>query len=489
MQYGFVIDQESCIGCHACTVACKAENGVPVGDFRTWVKYVDAGKFPEVKRHFLVQRCNHCTNPPCVAICPVNALTKRADGIVDVDRDACIGCRACMQACPYDALYMNDDLKAVEKCHFCAHRVEQGMEPACVTVCPVGAIIPGDFHDADSPVSRFIKAKPTKVRGEQQGTGPNVRYYGSVDAALRPGRAARGDAYLWSERPNRKPEAWPASLECDEATVAYDADHRIEWGWPVAAYLVTKSIAAGVAMFAPFARTFGIGGFAANYLPEIVALFFTLVTTFFLVEDLGKPMAFLRMVTRPNWNSWLVKGAVALGGFSALLVLSVLSRFAGLPALADVFRVLAALGSLVVAGYTALLFAQCKGRDLWESSWLLPHLIALAAQCGAAFYLVFAPLDLGMRVVFVLSTIAHFGLALYEWKRPHATDNATQAAAFLSVVRLGPFGAFRDGLLASAVLAVVALLTYPPVAFVPVLFGLFLYEHAYVRAAQLPPLS
>ena len=80
MQLGFVIDQEACIGCHACTVACKAENGVPVGDFRTWVKYVETGSFPEIKRHFLVQRCNQCTDAPCVTICPVNALTKRKDG-------------------------------------------------------------------------------------------------------------------------------------------------------------------------------------------------------------------------------------------------------------------------------------------------------------------------------------------------------------------------------------------------------------------------
>ena len=113
MQYGFVIDHDNCIGCHACTVACKSENDVPVGNFRTSVKYVEEGAFPAIKRHFLVQRCNHCTDAPCVTICPVNALEKREDGIVDIDRDACIGCRACMQACPYDAIYLNEDLGAV----------------------------------------------------------------------------------------------------------------------------------------------------------------------------------------------------------------------------------------------------------------------------------------------------------------------------------------------------------------------------------------
>ncbi|MCA9310218.1 MAG: 4Fe-4S dicluster domain-containing protein, partial [Phycisphaerales bacterium] len=144
MQYGFVIDHDLCIGCHACTVACKAENDVPVAAFRTSVKYVEEGRFPAIKRHFLVQRCNHCSDAPCVKICPVNALEKRADGIVDIDRDACIGCRACMQACPYDAIYIDPETHTAAKCHYCAHRVDVGLEPACVVVCPEHAIIAGD---------------------------------------------------------------------------------------------------------------------------------------------------------------------------------------------------------------------------------------------------------------------------------------------------------------------------------------------------------
>ncbi len=201
MQYGFVIDHTSCIGCHACTVACKAENDVPVGSFRTSVKYTEQGTFPQIKRHFLVQRCNHCTDAPCVTICPVNALEKRPDGIVDLDRDACIGCKACMQACPYDAIYLNEDLGAVEKCHFCAHRVDRGLEPACVTVCPVNAIIPGDFHDPQSKVSLLVRQNDTKVRRPEQKTGPNVHYLGADDVSLRPGAAARPETYLWSDRP------------------------------------------------------------------------------------------------------------------------------------------------------------------------------------------------------------------------------------------------------------------------------------------------
>ena len=109
MRYGFVIDQRKCIGCHACTVACKEENQVPLGVNRTWVKYIEKGAFPDTRRYFTVMRCNHCDNAPCVTICPTVALYRRPDGIVDFDGARCIGCKSCMQACPYDALYIDPE--------------------------------------------------------------------------------------------------------------------------------------------------------------------------------------------------------------------------------------------------------------------------------------------------------------------------------------------------------------------------------------------
>jgi len=102
--YGFIVDNRKCIGCHACTTACKQENEVPLSVNRTWVKTVETGHYPDTQRHFQVTRCNHCANPPCVRICPVSAMYQRKDGIVEFDPSICIGCKACLQACPYDAI-------------------------------------------------------------------------------------------------------------------------------------------------------------------------------------------------------------------------------------------------------------------------------------------------------------------------------------------------------------------------------------------------
>ncbi|HEX9133337.1 MAG TPA: 4Fe-4S dicluster domain-containing protein, partial [Ktedonobacteraceae bacterium] len=185
-KYAFVIDQRKCIGCHACTVACKAEHDIPIGVYRTWVKYIEKGEFPNSRRYFLVNRCNHCDDAPCVAICPTRALFKREDGIVDFDSQRCIGCKSCMQACPYDALYIDPYSHTAAKCNYCAHRTEVGIEPACVVVCPERAIIAGDLHNPGTEIARIIAREPVRTRKPEQGTGPNVYYLGAEEAAINP---------------------------------------------------------------------------------------------------------------------------------------------------------------------------------------------------------------------------------------------------------------------------------------------------------------
>jgi len=142
--YGFLIDQSKCIGCHACSTACKSENQVPLGVYRTWVKYVETGAYPDVRRRFQVTRCNHCANPPCVRICPVSAMYQRDDGIVEFDPSVCIGCKSCMQACPYDVMQFNQEITKAVKCDLCVEKRGNGEAPACTAICPTRCIFWGD---------------------------------------------------------------------------------------------------------------------------------------------------------------------------------------------------------------------------------------------------------------------------------------------------------------------------------------------------------
>jgi len=512
MQYGFVIDHERCIGCHACTVACKAENDVPVASFRTWVKYAEKGRFPAVKRHFAVLRCNHCTKAPCVTICPVTALSKRKEGIVDLDRDACIGCRACMQGCPYDAIYLNEDSGSAEKCHYCAHRTERGLEPACVIVCPESSIISGDLHDPASRIAKIVARGSTLVRRADQGTGPNVHYVGVEPSLLKPGTTERPEMYLWSDRPPHKREPWPESLPLEpDIRVVLDAGHKVEWGWHVAAYLVTKGIAAGAALLAPFARELGLAGFAADFAPEIVALVFTLITTYLLVVDLARPKLFLTLLTRPNTKSWLVKGAWILIAFSITVPITIGLHWIGSSGVsasmswansaADTLRYVSAALGLGVAGYTAFLFRQCEGRDLWQSRALLPHLLAQAVMLGGAVLAPFAT-DPRELMAWMGAALLFHGAFMTLGKRKLATENARQAAAFLPVIRLGSIArpyklSIVVGTALPALFVAIAQLhrakpILPELALasaICAIAGLYLYEYCYIRAGQLPPLS
>lgn len=502
MQYGFVIDHTRCIGCHACTTACKSENDVPVGAFRTWVKYTEVGTFPAVRRHFAVLRCNHCTSAPCVTICPVTALHKRKDGIVDLDRDVCIGCKACMQACPYDALYINEEKGCAEKCHFCAHRIEQKLEPACVVVCPERAILVGDFNDPNDPVTQLKRRQDALVRRAEQRTGPNVTYLGAHPATLDPGKSKEPPMYLWSERREAPPD-WPAQRPglYPDSTHVLDVHHQVVWGWKVNLYLVTKGIAAGAAMLAPFLPRLGVGGFAAAYLPELLALVFTTVTTVLLVADLKRPQKFFSLLLRPNTRSWLVKGAWVLMAFSGAATLALGARWFGYHSLADAARLASAVLGVFAAGYTAFLFAQCEGRDLWQHQGrLFPHLLAQALLAGAVCILPFAP-TLALAAVAAVAALVHLGYALLDAYGTHATDNARQAALLLPRIPLGKGGslrAFSEGLQFTTAAGLLAVglgsfghLHAPVAALIALatLLGLYWFEKAFVRAGQLPPLS
>jgi Fe-S-cluster-containing dehydrogenase component/formate-dependent nitrite reductase membrane component NrfD len=505
MRYGFVIDQTRCIGCHACTVACKEENGVPLGAFRTWVKYVEKGEYPNTRRHFAVLRCNHCDNAPCVTICPTVALYRRPDGIVDFDGSRCIGCKSCMQACPYDALYIDPGTHTAAKCHFCAHRIEKGLEPACVIVCPERAILAGDLDDPGSEVARVVAREQVAVRKPEQGTRPKLYYVGADHAALAPQLQATSPAYLWGQRP-AEPVPTIARANGDARSgggrttkavealgrTVYDVRHEARpWGWRVASYLWTKSIATGAALVA--ALSF-VGGWTTGRelgLP-LIALLALLATTVLLIADLKRPERFHYILLKPNPRSWLVWGAWLLLAFGGALGLWLVGAWLGSgPLLAGVAvpLVLLALGS---AGYSAFLFAQAEGRDFWQSPLVLPHLLVTALAAGAAAaILVHGPLPV-LRGTLLLTLILNLLLILAERLVPHPNLDAAAGA------RLAAAGLWENafwggvvllGTVAPALLLLLGSTVAASVAGGLALLGFYLYEDLWVRAGQAVPLS
>ncbi|MBW2143848.1 MAG: 4Fe-4S dicluster domain-containing protein [Deltaproteobacteria bacterium] len=182
-KYAMVIDLERCMGCCTCVVACKVENnmeegsGIRVETVGGPHRDTPAGEFPSLKMYYLPQPCMHCADPPCLEACPVEALYKREDGIVLVNKDECNGCRECLEACPYDALTLDSGEDKIEKCTLCAHRLDRGEEPFCSICCEAEAIYVGDLNDPESKVSQFITERGAYTLKPELGTGPAVYYY------------------------------------------------------------------------------------------------------------------------------------------------------------------------------------------------------------------------------------------------------------------------------------------------------------------------
>lgn len=502
MQLGFVIDHSKCIGCHACTVACKSENDVPLGSFRTWVKYTEQGVFPDVRRSFAVLRCNQCTRAPCVTICPVRALHKRPDGIVDIDTAACIGCKACMQGCPYDALYLNSRSGIAEKCHFCAHRTELGLAPACAVVCPTEAIIPGDLHDPGSAVSKLRASHELLSRKPEAGTGPNVLYRDVSPPGIEPGLTRARGGYMWSQQ-------LPGVERAADATAArttYDVDHPTHWGFAVSAYLFTKSLAAGLflilGMFLlPIAQPPASRLLAAL---SIAALGFLALTALLLVVDLARPSRFLYVLLRPNWASWLARGSFILMAYGALLTVWTLAWVQGWqPGWgAWALWICVAPFAALTAGYTGWLFGQAKGRVLWMRRGLWLHLIIQAWLAGSAFTLLLSPLfglpdiwSKPLRLSLAAGLVLHAAWVAAEGFLGPVGRGGEYHAAHRLLTR-GPYAARRWALAIGAGIAVplVVLLlasgqATSAVAAASALGGLFIEEDTLVRAGQALPIS
>lgn len=488
MNYGFVIDNRKCIGCHACTVACKSEHDVPIGVNRTFVKQVEKGVFPDTQRMFSVLRCNHCEDAPCVTICPVTALYTREDGIVDFNNNRCIGCKSCMQACPYDALYIDPETSTAAKCNYCAHRVDIGLEPACVNICPEEAIISGDMDNPETKISKTLGRHQVTVRKPEKNTKPNLYYIDGDLSSLTPSETVKGDQTLWgsqsrgvghyakyAEKQASKNNqidydtvnlqgmlkdkvgdtvtTWAGgegescasgscstdnhldkALKDNDARRIYDTpDKGILWGWEVSAYVTTKAISAGAILLLFLALAFNLASVDDTIVWSGVslAMVFLALTGLFLVMDLDQPARFVYVLLRPQWNSWLVKGGYSITIYGGLVSLYGLAYFMEWGDLTTYILYATAVISVIVAIYTAFLFAQAKGRDFWQSPTLAFHMLIHSFMAGAAAYsIIGGVLDIGLSwgnftdMVLQLAIFANLFLVVIELTMTHPTTDA-----------------------------------------------------------------
>lgn len=537
MRYGFIIDNRKCIGCHACTTACKSEHQVPVGVNRTWVKQVEKGEFPHTRRLFSVMRCNHCTDAPCVEICPVEALFFREDGIVDFDKNRCIGCKSCMQACPYDALYIDPENHTAAKCNYCAHRIDLGLEPACVNVCPEHAIISGDMDDPESEIAQLLGREQVSVRKAAKGTQPNLFYINGDEASLNPIATERSDDYFWSSQARGVGHYAKAAEKLaysngdvlqtlmaangQEATAGevagsgplksidimlgkarrvYDAPNKgILWGWEVSAYVLTKAIAAGAFLAPVLAAALGLAQVGDMTFVWALggALFFLGATGALLVKDLDRPDRFLYVLLRPHWSSWLVRGGYTITVYGGLLTLLGAFAFFGWGGiLLPIIYLLATLAAVMTAVYTAFLFAQAKGRDFWQSPLLVVHMLVHSFMAGAAFLAIvalFTPNGVGwvnfLAGLMVVSMVVNL---LTLWVELTITHPTAEAKAVVKMITTGRYrSTFRWGTLLLGNLFPLALLLSGPaatpivaIAGVAVLLGIYFTEKIWVEAPQ-----
>jgi len=465
-------------------------------------------------------------------------MFKRPDGIVDFDKSICIGCKACMAACPYDAIFINPEDHSAEKCNFCAHRIDVGLEPACVVVCPTQAILIGDMNDPSSYVGQIINREPVIVRRPEKETLPKLFYKGAHQATLDPLAARRPEAglFMWSEQQQSSDHVVSGNPTFNNSSAAallsYDVAHSIPWDWRVSLYTWTKGIAAGVYLVAALLVLFGfLRADSALWLwvTPIASGAFLGITGGLLIWDLEHPVRFYMIFTRPQWKSWLVKGAFIIAGYSLVLALHFLASFLGfrmarnpnspnqiMASWASSMQWWLIIPGLVLAGltaiYTAYLFAQAKARDLWQNPLLPPHLFVQALLLGSAVLLPVAarfegtrsaltfidavpPTVLASLWVLGVTSLLHLLMIWGEVSLTHPTAHARLAiwemvhGRYQSEFWMGILLSILGGLLPClAIFGYVS--TSIGIGGAPLaLIGLMLFEHAYVQAGQSVPLA
>lgn len=414
-----------------------------------------------------------------------------------------------MAACPYDAIFINPQDHSAEKCNFCVHRIDVGLEPACVVVCPTQAILVGDLNDPTSYVAQIVNREAVTVRRPEKETLPKLFYKGVHQATIDPLAAGRPEAglFMWSEQQEDSEHIVSGNPNYNNTSAAallsYDVAHAIPWDWKVSLYTWTKGIAAG-AYFVPLLLV--LLGFLEPHsrvwlwVAPVLAGFFLALTGALLILDLEHPERFHLIFTRPQWRSWLVKGAFIIAGYTLVLLLHFIGTWAGSVSLQQWLMIPGLPLSILTAVYTAYLFAQAKARDLWQNPLLPPHLFIQAVLVGSAALLPFA---LRLEPVIVLpllwivaaSSLVHLLMIWGEISLTHATAHARLAiwemvrgrykSDFWIGIALSVLGGAISWLAAFEMISISFGVGAAPLA----LIGLMLYENAYVQAGQSVPLA
>jgi phenylacetyl-CoA:acceptor oxidoreductase subunit 1 len=432
-RFGMTIDLNRCVGCQACTIACKHANATPPGVQWRRVIDVEQGSFPDVERVFMVVGCQHCAEPPCVPVCPTGATLQRDDGLVTMNYDLCIGCASCAVACPYQARTIvhelegyygeqtvqeqrtvhEDRIGVANKCSFCVERIDAAEEtglvpgvdaaatPACALSCNAQAIQFGDFADPESIVSRLARDNASFQMHAGLGTDPQIRYLYEVKGST-PGRAR--DA-----------------ADMDDEVLSDPANPLVGhpqtfWDYRAAMNFIAGGAASGLAVVATFA--WAIGGLETAALARVDALAAALMAVglFFVFLKLGRKARFLYVLLRPQ-TSWMTRETWCVGLFYPSVALSLL-----IPGPVP----------LALAGLAAAGFLYCQGRIIHASkgipAWrapLVPGMLVVAGLTEGVGLLAIAGVaglwSGGSWAGLALAGIGLAGVSAWLWHRYVAT--------------------------------------------------------------------
>ena len=358
----------------------------------------------------------------------------------------------------------------------------------------------------------MISRNDVAVRAPEQNTKPKVFYKGADQAALDPTRTAiANDGMIWADTTPNHPSVpvtlgkKPTELDGVVARTAYTVSHKPTWGQMVSGYLVTKAVAGGAMMIAALQVLLGNADAQASVgiMAPIVATIFLVITSGLLIGDLKQPKRFYYLLTKGNFSSWLVKGAYVLMAFGLVTAVWFIAGLVESESLLQALAVPAAITGAATAGYTAFLFAQCEGRDLWQTPLLLPMLLARAVVAGASAWLIAdlfieVPSPDALRWALIGGVVAVLALSWMEAVGSHSRHVEIAVHNMVSGKHSSLFwGGIIFGVIIPLVLGIVALSVSSATAAVSVgaiaglfaLLGMFMSETAFVRAGQSVPLS